>query len=174
MRDGVEGVGDRDDARCERDPSPLQLARVAPAIPSFVMGEDALFQFGIEAREGLQHVGTATRMRGDGAPFGGREALHIVDDVEERLVDLADVVEERDTRDAATLTIREIGRFAEDECVFRDAPDMEAGIGIVGIDGPEERFECGGSHPLGGLARLELVPDDCGAGGGSDAGGGDG
>ena len=46
----------------------------------------------------------------------------------ERLVDLADVVEECDALDAAHCVVVEVGRVGEDERVGGDAPDVRAGV----------------------------------------------
>ena len=178
MRDGVEGIGNGDDARWQRDVSALELIRVAPPVPALMMRQHVPPELGIETGEWLQHVGTAARVRGDGTAFGRREALDVVDDVEERLVDLADVVEQGDARDAMPGALRKAGGVGEDEGIFGDASDMDAGVGIVGVDGSQERFEGGGGHSFGGLAGLKLVPDEerprGGGDGGGDTGGGDG
>ena len=81
----------------------------------------------------------------------------IVNDVEQGFVDLPDVVEECHTLDAALLALVEAGRVREDERVRRDSADMGTGVGIVGIDRLEERFERGGGDAFGRLACLELV-----------------
>jgi hypothetical protein len=125
-----------------------------------VMREDSLLQVGIEASEWLEHVRAATRVSGDGAAFGGGEVLDVVDDVEERLMDLANVVKEGDAQDAASSAPGKPCFLGEDEGVLRDAADVDAGIGIIGIDGAEERFEGGGGHAFGGLTLLKLAPQE--------------
>ena len=94
----------------------------------------------------------------------GRERVVVVDDVEERLVDLADVVKERDALDArCTRARRELGGVGEDERVGGDAAHVRAGLGVVRVDGVEQRFECGGGETLGGSAGLLASNEDCAA-----------
>jgi len=174
MGDGVESVGDGHDARRKRDLPSLQAAWIPRAVPAFVVCEDGPLQLRVEASERLQHVGATARVRGHSPALGRREALDVVNDVEQRFVDLADVVEERDTGDAATMVFRESGLVGEDERVLGDAANVDAGIGIVGIDGAKERFERGGGHAFGGLACVEAAPDEGGAEEGGSARGGDG
>ena len=173
VSDGVEGVGDGDDACGERDTATLEPTRISRAIPTLVMRENTLLHVGIEAGQGLQHVGAATWVSGDGTAFGGSEALHVVDDVEQRFMDLADVVEERNASDAAFGVPGESRCVGEDERVLGDSADVHAGVGIIGVDGAEERFERGGGHAFSGLLRLQLAPEECSSGGGGDAGGGE-
>jgi len=131
--------------------------------------KDALLKLGIEAGERLQHVGPASRVGGDRTALGGSESLDVVDDVEERLVDLADVVEQGDTSDPALLVLAESRCVGEDERVFGDTSDVYARVGVVGVDSAEERFEGGGGHAFGGLLPFEFTPDEGGAGHGGDA-----
>jgi len=138
MRHGVEGVGDRNDTRGERNSLSLEPTRIPAAVPAFVMREDALLEVRIEAGEWLEHVRATTRVRGDGASFGRREMLDVMDDVEERLVDLADVVKEGDTQDSASSSPGKPCFFGEDEGELRDTADVDAGVGIVRVDGTEE------------------------------------
>lgn len=172
--DGIEGIGNGDDARGEGDAASLEAARIAGAVPALVMGEDTLLQVGIETGEGLEHVGATARVGGDGATLGGGETLDVVNDVEERLVDLADVVEEGDPGDAATCSAGEAGGVGEDECVLGDSADVDAGIRIVGVDGAKQRFEGGGGHAFGRPSCMELAPDEGGADCGGSTGSGDG
>ena len=147
-----------DDARRERNAASLEPARIALPVPALVVREHAVGEIGIEAMQRLEHVGARGGVRGDGSTIGGGELLVVVDDVEERFVDLSDVVEERDALDALALVLRELGGVAEDERIGRDAPDVGAGLGIVGVDGVEQRFERRGGEPLGrlgGSARVE-------------------
>ena len=102
-------------------------------------------------------------MRRDGAPLRGGERVLVVDDVEERLVDLADVVEERDALDALALVLGEVGRVGEDERVGGDAAHVRAGFRVVGVDGVEQRLERGGGEPLGGAAGLFATQEDAAA-----------
>ena len=75
-----------------------------------------------------EHVGAALRVRRDRPSLLRREPRVVVDDVEERFVDLADVVEEGDPSDAATHASGESCGVGEDERVLGDAADMVAQI----------------------------------------------
>ena len=59
VRDRVEGVGDGDDARRERDAPSLQLARISASVPSLVVREHSVGEIGIERVERREHVGAA-------------------------------------------------------------------------------------------------------------------
>ena len=158
--DGVEGVGDRDDAGRHRDASSLELAGIAGAVPPLVVREHAGGELRVEAVQGCEHVGTTLGVREDRSALGGGELAVVVDDVEERLVDLADVVKERDTLDDALVAVAQSGGVGEDEGVVGDAADVGAGLGVVGVDGVEERFEGGGGEPLGALPAGVLALDE--------------
>ena len=47
-----------------------------------------------------------------------------MNDIEQRFVDLSDVVEERDLLDDAPLGSIELQRVGENECIGRDSADM--------------------------------------------------
>ena len=157
--DGIEGIGDGDDASVERNAASLETAGIAGAVPSLVVREDAFRQIGIEAAEGREHFGATLWVRGNGLALVRGELVRVVDDVEQRFVDLPDIVEECDTLDAAPHVLLEAGRVGEHERVRGDAADVRAGVGIVGIDGLEQRLERGGGDALRGLPSLELVPE---------------
>lgn len=69
---------------------------------------------------------------------------------------LADVVEERDSLDSVERALVESGCFAEDERIRRDTPDVGAGFTIIGADRVEQRLERSGTQPLGQGALLVL------------------
>jgi len=96
VRDRVVRVGDGDDARGERNAASLQAARISGAVPALVVREHAFGEVGVEALQRLEHVRAALRVRGDRSAIGGGERRVVVDDVEQRFVDLADVVKESD------------------------------------------------------------------------------
>jgi 23S rRNA (cytosine1962-C5)-methyltransferase len=159
VRDGIEGIGDGDDPGREGNAPPLELARIPRTIPALVMREDALTQLRIEGAERLEDLGATTRMRRDRAPRLGSEARVLVDDVDECLVDLADVVKEGDTLDGALLGVREAGSVGQRQGVGGDAPDVVACLGIIGTDCIEERLEGRGAEALGGTACPALAHD---------------
>ena len=171
VRDRVEGVGDGDDARREGDAAAPQAARVSAAVPAFVVREDALRELGVKAAERGEDLGSAPRVRGDRATGFGGEGFLFVDDVEERLVDLSDVVKERDPLDGLALAAVESRCVGDDEGVRRDAAHVRAGLRVVRVDGVEECLERGAGETLGGSPGAELADDDCarsGAGGKCD------
>jgi hypothetical protein len=160
--DRVEGVGDGDDSCGEWDASSLETARVACAIPSLVMGEHTFGEIRIESVERGKHLGSACRMGVDGPSLGCGELSLVVDDVEQRLVDLSDVVEERDAFDALAFVLGEVGGLTQDEGIRRDAPDMSSSVGVIRVDRVEERLESGGREALGRLSRVLLVSKENG------------
>ena len=150
VSDRVVGVGERDDARGERDLFAAEPARITMSIPSLVMGEDSLGECGIEWRERLEDLSAEARMLGDFAARGVAEPGLFVDDVEECFVNLADVVEERDAFDVAALMRVEARGVGEDQRVLGDAAYVRAGFGIVRVDGVEQGLESRGGESLRG------------------------
>ena len=82
-----------------------------------------------------------------------------MNDVEQRLVDLADIVEERDALDVAERALVEVGGIGEDECITSDAADVRAGFCVVRVDRAQQRFEHGGGETLGSEAALALADE---------------
>jgi hypothetical protein len=64
--------------------------------------------------------------------------FRFANDVFDRLVNLADVVEECDALDALAFVVGEVGRVGEDEGVGGDASDVRAGVGVIRVDRVEE------------------------------------
>jgi len=138
VRDRVEGVGDRDDACGEWDAPSFQATRISLAVPTLVVSQHAVGQIGIEDAERFEHAGANTRVLRDGTTLGRTQRVRLANDVFDCLVDLADVVEERDALDALAFMVGEIGRVGKDEGVRGDASDVCARIGVVGVDRVEE------------------------------------
>ena len=138
---GVERIGNRDDSRGKGDAHAAQLRRITASIPPLVVREDSRGQIGIEAGKGSEHLRAALRMGADRAALLGTEGALLMDEIEERLVNLPDVVEECYALDDALGMLVEIGGIGEDECVSRDASHVGTGLGVVRVDGSEERFE---------------------------------
>src|SRR5215207_8296953 len=109
-------------------------------------------------------------MLGDRAAIGGGQGLLIVNDVEERFVDLSDVMKERHALDALALVLREIGGLAENERVGGDAAHMGPRFRVVGVDRVEDGLQCGGSEALGSASGLLAADQHCGGGGSGRAG----
>ena len=154
--DDVEGVDDRNDSGGEGNRFATKSARVATAVPPLVMGENADRELGIEWRERREDRGAAARMGRDRPSLGRGEPAVVVNDVEERFVDLADVVEERDALDAAKDVVPETSGIAEDQRIARDLTDMLAGFVVVGFDRVENRLEGGGREPFGAGTAVVL------------------
>ena len=73
-------------------------------------------------------------MRVDGTAVGLAQTLVIVNDIEQRFVDFADVVKEGDALDGAAAAIVESGRLSDDQRVVRDAPNMLSSLGVICLD----------------------------------------
>jgi len=174
VREGVEGVGDGDDTGRERNATPPESTGIAVSVPPLVVCEHAVGEIGIETRQRCEDVGADGRVRGDGSAILGAEWLIVADDVDEGLVDLPDIVEEGDTFDALALVLRELGRFTEDERVRRDAAYVRTRLGIVGVDGVEQRLERCRGEPLGDAPGLLTTNEDDRSRGGGRAGAGKG
>lgn len=136
----------------------------------FVVRQDALGELGIEAGEGSEHVGAPSGVGGDRATLVLAQLLPFVNDVEESLVDLADVVKEGDALDAAEGPLVPSRGISDDERVVGDASDVGPGLGVVGVDGVEERLERRGGHAFGRSAGVPLVQEE-GAEAGADGDG---
>ena len=102
----------------------------------------------------------------DRPPLGRGEPGVVVHDVEQRLVDLADVVKERHPLDRALRMLVEVGGVGDDQRVGRHPAHVHAGVGIVGLDGVEQRLERCAGEPLHGLAGAALANHERSAGGG--------
>ena len=111
--DGIEGIADRYEPGRQWDASATETARIATAVPSLMVREDAFAQLGIERREGLEHIGATLRMRRDRPPFPGRELRWVVDDVDQRLVDFPNVVKEGDALNVSARRLLELRRTRE-------------------------------------------------------------
>ena len=168
MRDGIEGVGERDDPRRQRYALAAQPPRISGAVPALVMRDHTFRELGIERGERSEYLGAALGMRGDCLTLGGREIGVLVNDVEQRLVDLADVVKERDALDVLFLVIIEMRGVGEDEGVGGDTTNVGASFGVVCVDRVEEDFQARRGDAFARLAPA-VLPDEVSAS--EDAGG---
>jgi len=87
---------------------------------------------------------------------GRSERGFIVENVGDRLMDLADVVKQRDTLDTGARSLVEPGRPREDERAAGNTADMRAGHRIVGVNRVKKRFERCGAESLSADARAPL------------------
>ena len=141
MRDRVEAVGNRDDARRERNSLPFKSARITAPVPAFVVRLDALAQVRVKGVERRQHLGSASGMSANRAPFLRCELRLVVEDVRQSLVQLPNIVEQSDSLDTVEHSRIEISGFPEHESVRGDAADVRAGHGIVRLDRIEKSFQ---------------------------------
>jgi 23S rRNA (cytosine1962-C5)-methyltransferase len=157
VRDGVERVRDRDDARGERDPSAAQAARIAGAVPPLVVREHALRELRMKVGDRREHLRATDRVRRDLASLLWCQRARLVHDVDERFADLSDVVKERRQLDRAAILVVDANGVGDNERVGRDAPDVRAGLLVVRVDRFQQRFEGGGGEPLGAFPPAPLV-----------------
>lgn len=159
----IEGVRNGDDARLERNARALEVSGIALSVPTFVVRQNPCGQLGVECSERSQHFSTPARMGGDFPALGWRQAGGIVDDVEQRFVNLADVVKQGDAFDGTLPSLVEPGGIRDDEGVRRHATDVFASLGVVRFDGVEQRLEAGGGESFDRLAAAALaLSDDAG------------
>ena len=160
VREGIKGVGDRDDPRFDWNLFAPQVTRVSCAVPPLVVGENAGGEIWIEGRERCEDLGAALRVRRNLAALFARQGLPVVNDVEERLMDFADVVKERDPLDRATLPIIQPDLIADDECVRGYAPNVQPGFLVVRLDGIEQRLERGRDDAFDQPSGFVLAVDE--------------
>ena len=160
VSDRVEGIGEHNDSRRKRNAIAADSFGISGAVPSFMMREDTLLEIGIEWRERRKDFGAALRMSEDGSPLFRTEMCLLVGDVEEGLVNLSDVVKERDVLDDFSHMLVEVHRVGEYEGVGGDAAHMSAGVGIVGVDGIQECLHIRGGESLRGGATMSLTYDE--------------
>lgn len=160
MRDGVERVGDGDDARLDGNVFGNELARVPRSIPALVVREHTVGQVGIEEGQRLEDLGASLRVRRDQTALLRRHlGVVIVHDIEERFVNLPNIVEERDALDAPDGGLIEPRGTRECHAIDSDASHVRSRHGVVRIDGVEQSLERGGGEacrPLG----LAMLPNE--------------
>lgn len=160
VRDHVEGVGDRRDSREERNPPAGKSPRVSGAVPSLVMRKHAARELGIERRKRCEDVGATPGMGEDCAPLVRAEACPIMDGVDQGLVDLADVMEERDSLDGPHGVRVEVRGIAEDQRVARDSSQVLARFVVSRLDGVQQGLERRGGQTFGGRAANVLDAEE--------------
>jgi hypothetical protein len=168
MSDRVEGIGDTHNSRCQRYPLAFQAAGVAVTVPPLVVRRDTLPEVGIKGIQGRENLGATLRMRSNRASLFRSELGFVVKDVSECFVQLADVVEQRDSLDAVEHPVVELRSAPKYERVLRNAADMCAGNGVVCLNRIQERFESCRAQALG-LGAPSVFMVGVGAGGRADA-----
>ena len=157
MRDGVERIGDRDEPRFERNSRSAKATRVAATVPTLVVGENSFGELRIKRFDRGEHLGATARVSIDLAALRRGELRRLVDDIEQRSVDLPDVVKERDTLDRATRTLVEASGVGNDQRIGSHAPNVHPGLLIVCLDGIEQGLKCRTSEALQSAARAPLA-----------------
>jgi len=87
-------------------------------------------------------------MHPDRAPLFRRQFLRLLHDVGYRLVDLSNVVEQRDTLYAMLRSLVEICGACERQRILRNTTDMRPGFGVIGVDCVEQAFQGGRPESL--------------------------
>lgn len=152
VRHDIKGVRDGHYACRERNALSAQVTRVPRSVPALVMRQNGVGKLRMEAGNGREDIGAACGVSGDGPPFSGRELARLVDDIEERFVNLPDVVKEGGQLDRAPLGFIDAESVADDQGVIGDAANMGAGLLVVGVDRAQQRLETGGRKTFGALA----------------------
>jgi len=129
------------------------------------MGAHTIREIRIKGAQRRQHFGATIRVRIDRAALCRGQRRVIVNDVEQRLVNFADVVEERDPLDAPALFFIQIGGAGEHQRVACDAADVRPRHRIVGVDGVEQRLERRGAEAFEMRRGATFVPEECTRGG---------
>ena len=149
---GVEGVGQRQDARDEGDVLAGEFCGVAGAVPAFVVMEDALEDEGNGGNTSEDSVADLG-MPADLGVLIGVEAAGLAEDVFGD-ADLADIVEQ--AGDAVELDLRLVevecdGHLGRQEA---DAFGMSAGVAVLGVDA--------GAHGLEHACEEEMLFGEAG------------
>jgi hypothetical protein len=159
VRYHIKGVRQRNDPRGEGRPIATQAAWISRTVPPLMVRKHSFGELGIECRDRGEHVGTSFRVRRNRAALCGGQLARLANDVEERLVDLANVVKERRKLDSAPFRSFDAQRLGENQRVLGYTPDVGARLPIVGVNGAEQGFESGGGKPLGAFSELSLAED---------------
>jgi hypothetical protein len=152
MCDGVECVGECHEARGQRDLSAAESSWVSCTIPSLMMREHTFGQLRVEWRQWRQNLCPAFGVSRDCSALRWRQILVLVDDVKQRLVNLSDVVKESDSFDIPLFMILQVRGVGEDDGVGGNAAHMCTCLGVVCVDGIEERLQARGGNALTGFA----------------------
>ena len=97
--------------------------------------QHALGELRVETAQRREDVRAAPGVGRDRTTLVGSEPPLLVNDVEERFVDLPNVVKEGNALNHAAFAVAESRGVGDDERVGRDAPDVSAGLRVIGVDG---------------------------------------
>ena len=109
------------------------------------MRHDSFGQIGIERRKWLEYFGAARWMRPNFATLLQVELAMIVDNVEQRFVELPDVVKEGDALHGVASVEVGTHRVGEDQSVARDSTYVSTCNRVIRVDSVEKGLECRGA-----------------------------
>ena len=148
MRHSVECIGEHNDASRHWNTAAAKAIRISRPVPPLVVRENARGKVRVEGRNWREHVGATLRVRGYRPPFRGGEMRVLVNDVEERLVNLPNVMEQRHALDDFPSVGTELGGVGDDQGVGGDATHVRTGLCVIRVDRIEQRFQAGGGKSL--------------------------
>ena len=148
VRHSVECIGEHNDASRHWNTAAAEAIRISRAVPPLVVRENARGKVRVEGRNWREHVGATLRVRGYRPPFRGGEMRVLVNDVEERFVNLPNVMEQRHALDDFPSVGTELGGVGDDQGVGGDATHVCAGLRVIRVDCIEQRFQAGGGKSL--------------------------
>src|SRR5215467_1137066 len=145
--DGVDGIGDADDAGHQRNLRGRKAVRVAAAVHMFVVKLDTGKHF-LQLRNRAHDVGALNRVLFHQLELfvGERTGLFQYAVVH---ADLAHVVKQRGNAQLVQIVLGEAQLAADERGVFRDAAGVTAGVRILFVDG-------GGEHADGAEKKLAV------------------
>jgi len=148
VRHSVECIGEHNDASRHWNTAAAEAIRISRPVPPLVVRENARGKVRVEGRNWREHVGATLRVRSNRPPLSRGEMRVVVYDVEERLVNFPDVVEQRHALDDFLSVGTELGGVGDDQGVGGDATHVCAGLRVIRVDRIEQRFQAGGGKSL--------------------------
>jgi 23S rRNA (cytosine1962-C5)-methyltransferase len=126
-----------------------------------VVSEDTGWQVRVEIGQRGQDRGTASGMSRDRSPLLARESRSLVYDIEQRLVDLADVVEQRHPLDLVLHGVIGSAHLGQNECVAGHSAHVRPCFGVRCIDRVEQRFGQRSGQAFGASPTAALPREQC-------------
>src|SRR3954471_15903183 len=138
-RDGVDGVGHREDARPQRDAVLLQAGRIAAAVPALVVVQHDV-DGTVEERDRVEDPRPGLRVAAHQRPLRVRQRPRLLQDrVGHR--ELADVVQQEAVRELWVGGLLGRDLAGEQEADGVHALDVRAGVAVLRLDGGRERAD---------------------------------
>ena len=85
-----------------------------------------------------------------------------MENIREGAVELANIVKKCDALDAVTRGLVDVGGFTEDDRVGCNTTHVSTGLGVVGVDGVEQRFQSRRAQSLGSDANVVFAVEQPG------------